>query len=37
LKRVLLDAIEDIAMARSLKLPQSIFDMRRTVVNDDDV
>jgi len=37
LKRVLLDAIEDIAMARSLKLPQSIFDMRRAVVNDDDV
>ena len=36
LKRVLLDAIEDIAIARSLKLPQSIFDMRRAVVNDDD-
>ena len=37
LKRVLLDAIEDIAIARSLKLPQSIFDMRRAIVNDDDV
>jgi transcriptional regulator with XRE-family HTH domain len=37
LKRVLLDAIEDMAIARSLKLPQSIFDMRRAVVNDDDV
>jgi transcriptional regulator with XRE-family HTH domain len=35
LKRVLLDAIEDIAIARSLKLPQAIFDLRRTVVNDD--
>lgn len=35
LKRVLLDAIEDIAMARSLKLPQVIFDLRRAVVNDD--
>ena len=36
LKRVLLDAIEDIAIARSLKLPQTIFDLRRAVVNDDD-
>jgi transcriptional regulator with XRE-family HTH domain len=35
LKRVLLDAIEDIAIARSLKLPQAIFDLRRAVVNDD--
>jgi hypothetical protein len=35
LKRVLLDAIEDIAIARSLKLPQAIFDLRRSVVNDD--
>jgi transcriptional regulator with XRE-family HTH domain len=35
LKRVLLDAIEDIAIARSLKLPQTIFDLRRAVVNDD--
>jgi len=35
LKRVLLDAIEDIAMSRSLKLPQVIFDLRRAVVNDD--
>jgi hypothetical protein len=36
LKRVLLDAIEDIAMARSLKLPQSLFDVRRSIVNADD-
>jgi len=36
LKRVLLDAIEDIAVARSLKLPQAIFDLRRSVVNADD-
>jgi len=36
LKRVLLDAIEDIAISRSLKLPQTIFDLRRAVVNDDD-
>jgi transcriptional regulator with XRE-family HTH domain len=36
LKRVLLDAVEDIAIARSLKLPQSIFDLRRAVVNADD-
>jgi transcriptional regulator with XRE-family HTH domain len=35
LKRALLDAIEDIAMARSIKLPQAIFDLRRAVVNDD--
>jgi transcriptional regulator with XRE-family HTH domain len=35
LKRVLLDAIEDIAIARSLKLPQAIFDLRRAIVNDD--
>lgn len=35
LKRVLLDAIEDIAVARAIKLPQSIFDLRRTVVNGD--
>ena len=35
LKRVLLDAIEDIAIERSIKLPQSIFDLRRAVVNDD--
>ena len=35
LKRVLLDAIEDIAVARSLRLPQAIFDLRRAVVNDD--
>jgi transcriptional regulator with XRE-family HTH domain len=36
LKRVLLDAIEDIAMSRALKLPQTIFDLRRAVVNADD-
>jgi transcriptional regulator with XRE-family HTH domain len=36
LKRVLLDAIEDIAVARSLKLPQTIFDLRRAIVNADD-
>ena len=36
LKRVLLDTIEDIAIARSLKLPQAIFDLRRSVVNADD-
>jgi len=36
LKRVLLDTIEDIAIARSLKLPQEIFDLRRAVVNADD-
>ena len=34
LKRVLLDAIEDIAVDRSLKLPQSVFDLRREVVNE---
>ena len=36
LKRVLLDAIEDIAVSRSLKLPQAIFDLRRAVVNADE-
>jgi transcriptional regulator with XRE-family HTH domain len=36
LKRVLLDAIEDIAMSRSLKLPQAIFDLRRAIVNADE-
>jgi transcriptional regulator with XRE-family HTH domain len=35
LKRVLLDAIEDIAIDRSIRLPQAIFDLRRAVVNDD--
>ena len=35
LKRVLLDAIEDIAIARSIKLPQAFFDLRRAVVNGD--
>ena len=34
LKRVLLDAIEDIAVDRSLKLPQSVFDLRREIVNE---
>ena len=33
LKRVLLDAIEEIAIARAIKLPQSMFDLRRDVVN----
>ena len=33
LKRVLLDAIEDIAVDRAIRLPQSIFDLRRAVVN----
>ena len=33
LKRVLLDAIEDIAIARAIRLPQSVFDLRREVVN----
>ena len=36
IKRILLDAIEDIAIARALKLPQTIFDLRRAVVNADD-
>jgi transcriptional regulator with XRE-family HTH domain len=36
LKRVLLDTIEDIAIARSIRLPQAIFDLRRAVVNADD-
>ena len=36
LKRVLLDAIEDIAIAQSVKLPQSLFDIRRSIVNADD-
>jgi transcriptional regulator with XRE-family HTH domain len=36
LRRALLDAVEDIAMSRSLKLPQSVFDLRRSAVNDDD-
>jgi len=35
LKRALLDAIEDIAIARSIKLPQAIFDLRRAVVSPD--
>jgi transcriptional regulator with XRE-family HTH domain len=36
LKRVLLDAIEDIAISRSLKLPHALFDLRRSIVNADD-
>ena len=36
LKRVLLDTIEDIAISRSLKLPQAVFDLRRSIVNADD-
>ena len=36
LRRALLNAVEDIAMARALKLPQSVFDLRRSAVNDDD-
>ena len=36
LKRALLDAIEDIAITRSLKLPEAIFDLRRDVVNSHD-
>ncbi|HUQ84656.1 MAG TPA: helix-turn-helix transcriptional regulator [Gemmatimonadaceae bacterium] len=36
LRRALLDAVEDIAMSRCLKLPQSVFDLRRSAVNDDD-
>ena len=35
LKRALLDAVEEIAMARSIKLPHAFFDLRRAVVNDD--
>jgi hypothetical protein len=35
LKRLLLDAIEDIAIERSIKLPQAFFDLRRAVVNGD--
>jgi hypothetical protein len=33
LKRALLNAVEDIAEARSLKLPAAFFDLRRRVVN----
>ena len=35
LKRALLDAVEEIAMTRSIKLPHAFFDLRRAVVNDD--
>jgi transcriptional regulator with XRE-family HTH domain len=33
LKRALLDAIEEIALARAVKLPPAFFDLRRRVVN----
>lgn len=35
LKRALLNAVEDIAESRALKLPQTFFDLRRRVVNDE--
>lgn len=35
LKRALLNAVEDVAEARSLKLPQTFFDLRRRIVNDE--
>lgn len=35
LKRALLNAIEDLAEQRSLKLPQAFFDLRRRIVNDE--
>jgi len=35
LKRAMLNAIEDIAEARALKLPGTFFDLRRRVVNDE--
>jgi len=35
LKRALLNAVEDIAQARALKLPSTFFDLRRRVVNDE--
>ena len=34
IKRAVLDAIEDIAIERSIKLPQLVFDLRREVVNE---
>ena len=33
LKRALLDAVEEIALARSVKLPPAFFELRRRVVN----
>ena len=35
LKRALLDAIEEIALSRSLRLPPAFFELRRRVVNDE--
>jgi transcriptional regulator with XRE-family HTH domain len=35
LKRALLNAVEDIAESRSMKLPATFFDLRRRVVNDE--
>jgi transcriptional regulator with XRE-family HTH domain len=35
LRRALLNAVEDVADARALKLPQAFFDLRRRVVNDE--
>lgn len=35
LKRALLDAVEDIAVSRSLKLPDAFFQLRRRIVNDE--
>ncbi|HEX6051545.1 MAG TPA: helix-turn-helix transcriptional regulator [Gemmatimonadaceae bacterium] len=35
LKRILLNAVEDMAHARALKLPAGFFDLRRRVVNDE--
>ena len=35
LKRALLNAVEDLAQARALKLPSAFFDLRRRVVNDE--
>jgi len=35
LKRALLDAVEEIAVARSIKLPPTFFDLRRRIVNDE--
>jgi transcriptional regulator with XRE-family HTH domain len=35
LKRAVLNAIEDIADARAVKLPRAFFDLRRRVVNDE--
>ena len=37
LKRALLDAVEEIALARSVKLPAAFFELRRRVVNGEEV